>query len=167
MNCLKGATEKIGINLDGPYTFQDFQILRANANEMTCFDDKHFDVVLCNAVLEHDRFFWKSVAEIKRVTKPGGLIVIGTPGYSEFPARPFWSKMKQVLVRIFGKVRLLDPIYWMLRSTPTIEIHNAPGDYYRFSPQAFRELLFEGMIEVDVHTIMVPPIIIGAGVKAK
>jgi len=52
------------------------------------------------------------------------------------------------------------------RATITFEIHAAPGDYYRFSPQAFKEVLFDGMDAVEVRTIMLPPRIIGAGIKA-
>src|SRR5712692_8128073 len=86
MNSIRNATEKIGINLDGPHAYRDFTILNGNSNQMQCFDDGRFDVVLCNAVLEHDKFFWKTLAEMRRVTKPGGLVVIGTPGYTQLPA---------------------------------------------------------------------------------
>src|SRR5215831_19116763 len=85
MESLRNATEKIGINLDGPAEYKDFRILRGNANCMECFDDNRFDTVLCNATLEHDKYFWKTVAEMKRVTKPKGLIVIGAPGYAWLP----------------------------------------------------------------------------------
>src|SRR5262245_31372980 len=64
MKSIASATEKIGINLDGPYEYQDFTILKGNANAMDCFSDGQFDTVLCNAVLEHDPFFWKTLAEI-------------------------------------------------------------------------------------------------------
>ena len=89
MKSLQNATEKIGINLDGPYKYKDFYIVKGNANSMTCFEDNKFDTVLCNAMLEHDKFFWKTISEIRRVTKPGGLIVIGAPGYIEFPIEKF------------------------------------------------------------------------------
>ncbi len=86
MKSLESATEKVGINLNGPHEFEDFRIYKGNANCMDCFEDERFEVVLCNAMLEHDKYFWKTVAEIKRVTKPGGLIVIGVPGYKYFKA---------------------------------------------------------------------------------
>lgn len=167
MRSIRHATEKIGINLDGPYTYKDFKILRGDANEMCCFDENQFDVVLCNAVLEHDKFFWKTLAEIRRVTKPGGLVVIGTPGYIQFPARRSAAKAKQLCLSALGRIGFLNRLYWFLRSTPTIEIHNAPGDYYRFSTQSFREVFFEGMSDVEVYAIMFPPIIIGVGVNLK
>ena len=81
MKSLDGASEKVGINLNGPYEFRDFRIPKGNANAMECFEDERFDVVRCNAMLEHDPYFWKSIAEIKRVTRPGGLIIICVPGY--------------------------------------------------------------------------------------
>ena len=56
-----------------------------NANDMHMFDDRSFDLVLCNATLEHDKRFWLSVAEMKRVLRPGGLLVIGVPGYVKDP----------------------------------------------------------------------------------
>lgn len=46
-------------------------------------------------------------------------------------------------------------------------MHATPGDYYRFSPQAFREVFFKGTDDVEVRTIMLPPRIIGAGTKRK
>ena len=76
MKCLANATEKIGINLNPPAKFADFEIVQGNANDMSMFPDARFDTVLCNAMLEHDQFFWKTAAEIRRVTKPGGLIVL-------------------------------------------------------------------------------------------
>jgi hypothetical protein len=57
MKSLKGAHKKIGINLDGPYTYKDFEILKVNANDMSCFGDNLFGTVVTNATLGHDRFF--------------------------------------------------------------------------------------------------------------
>jgi ubiquinone/menaquinone biosynthesis C-methylase UbiE len=83
MKSLKGAHKKIGINLDGPYTYKDFEILKVNANDMSCFGDNLFGTVVTNATLEHDRFFRKTLSEIKRVTRSGELIVIGVPGFTK------------------------------------------------------------------------------------
>jgi len=145
---LAGVTEKIGINKAGASRFKDFSILNVDANAMTCFPDQRFDTVLCNSVLEHDRFFWKTLAEIHRVTKTGGLIVIGTPGYTKQRPRGI----------LFGGDALR-------HSTLTLGIHNFPGDYYRFSEQTFREVFFEGMKDVVIRTVLVPPRIIGAGIR--
>ena len=163
MRSLEKATEKIGINLDGPYEFMDFKILKGNANSMDFFDNEQFDAVLCNAMLEHDKHFWKTMAEIKRVSKTGALIVIGAPGYIYFRS--------ERLKLIFRKIPLIRKLglnqYFNLFFTATItfQIHGAPGDYYRFSPQTFKDVFFEGMKNVEVRSIMLPPRIIGFGIK--
>ena len=166
MKSLRNATEKVGLNLEGPAEYRDFKILRGNTNRMDCFADSRFDAVLCNATLEHDPYFWKSVAEMKRVTKPGGLIVIGTLGYVWFPLERFKRRLQGLqripLVRwILAHKNML----WLLHGTLTIDVHDAPGDYYRFSLQTFREVFFGGMCDVEVYSVMVPPIIIGSGIK--
>lgn len=141
MRSLAHTREKIGVNLDGPHTHRDFSILEVNSNHMTCFEDDRFDAVLCNSVLEHDKYFWKTLSEIKRVTRPGGLIVLGSPGYGES------------LIGFFTNY------------TTTLKIHDFPRDYYRFSLQAFEDIFFADMSEVEIYTIMRPPRIIGAGIK--
>lgn len=141
LRSLASVNEKIGINLDGPFTHKDFSILKVNSNNMTCFENDRFDACLCNSVLEHDKYFWKTLSEIRRVTRPGGLIVLGTPGYSESP---------------FG---------FLTKATITLKVHNYPRDYYRFSLQAFEDIFFEKMSGVEIHTIMRPPRIIGAGIN--
>lgn len=163
MKSLENTTEKVGINLNGPHEFKDFKIHKGNANSMNFFENERFDVVLCNAVLEHDKYFWKTLAEIKRVTKPGGIIVIGAPGYKYFKA----EKLKLVLRRIPIVRNLIKNQYLNLFFTGTItfQIHAAPSDYYRFSPQAFKEVLLEDLDNVKVHSIMLPPRIIGVGTK--
>jgi SAM-dependent methyltransferase len=156
--CLAHVKSKTGINLDGPHSYRDFRILRADANCMPCFPDESFDAVLCNSVLEHDKYFWKSIHEIHRVTRPGGLIVIGVPAYAEHRA----SRLGRVLRRIGIFSALLDSLD---ASTLTLRTHHFPADYYRFSPQTVQEVLLEGLIETQSHTVMLPPRVIGVGVK--
>ena len=160
---LNGVTEKIGINMEGASRFKDFTILQANANDLTRFPDQRFDAVLCNATLEHDRFFWKTLAEIRRVVRVGGLVVIGAPGYVQLPIE---SKIRRFFYQLARLTRRTDG-WFVQHSTLTFAVHNFPGDYYRFSEQAFREVFFEGMTEIVMRTIMVPPRIIGVGFRAK
>ena len=137
---LANATEKIGVNLEGPSEYKDVKILKANGNCLTCFDDARFDAVLCNAVLEHDRYFWKTVAEIKRVTKPGGWVVIGVPGYIALKAEMYKSVLRKIpLLRRLKSHQYLSGLF---NSTVTFQVHNHPGDYYRFSAQAISECMF-------------------------
>jgi SAM-dependent methyltransferase len=114
--------------------------VQGNANDMGMFEDESFDLVISNATLEHDKHFWLSVGEMHRVLAPGGLLIIGTPGYVENPERDR------------GK------------ATDTYRVHFR-FDYYRFSSQAFREVFFAGMEDVAVQSILHPPRIIGLGFK--
>ncbi|MFC1856616.1 methyltransferase domain-containing protein [Thermodesulfobacteriota bacterium] len=166
MESLQNVTEKIGINLDGPYCYKDFEILKVNANAMDCFKDNSFDTVLCNSVLEHDKFFWKTISEIKRVTKSKGLVVIGTPGYTLYRIEKQVKKTKSKVKSVPALKKVVLPWYlsWILTGTLTLRVHNHPGDYYRFSPQAFKEVFFEGMKDVHIATILLPPRIIGSGI---
>lgn len=160
MKCLQNAKERIGIDLSGPKTFEAFKIVKGDANNMTCFEDNKFDTILCNAMLEHDKFFWKTISEIKRVAKKGGLIVIGVPGFKDCLVGKYTRK-------ILRKIPLMNRYFNMFTSsTITYEIHDAPGDYYRYSPQALKEVFFEGLKDVDIYSVMIPPRIIGSGVKA-
>jgi SAM-dependent methyltransferase len=159
MKCLSQVPKKIGLNIVGPFLYKGIQIVQGNANAMTCFADGAFDTVLCNAMLEHDKYFWKTTAEIKRVTRPGGLVIIGVPGYIEYPME---KRVQRLLARIPG---LRNHVDWLTDSTITFRIHNQPGDYYRFSPQAVKEVFFENMSQIEIHSIMVPPRIIACGIK--
>lgn len=163
MKSLENASEKVGINLDGPYEFLDFKIFQGNSNSMDLFNDERFDVVLCNALIEHDKYFWKTLAEIKRITKPGGTIIIGAPGFKYFKLENLKRVLRKIpLIRSLNKNQYLNMFF---TSTITFQIHNCPGDYYRFSQQAFEEVLFEDFENVEVNTIMSPPRIVGFGTK--
>ncbi len=156
LESLRAATGKVGVNLDGPAAYRDFAILKADANDLTCFDDGTFDTVLCNAVLEHDLRFWKSLEEMRRVTRSGGLIVIGVPGFVESGPGKWLARIRRV------------PVIRALRagvSTPVLRFHGYPSDYYRFSPRAVTDLFMEGLRDVRVFSHMKPPRIIGSGFK--
>ena len=163
--CLKSLAncrEKIGINLDGPSTYGDFKILKANANDLSCFPDGKFDTVLCNAVLEHDPFFWKSLEEMRRVTRSGGLIVIGVPGFVKLRLENRrWYIGRIPLIRTLFP-RFIDSLR---ASTLILQVHYYPSDYYRFSAQAVAEVFMRGLKDIRVFSHMVPPRIIGSGIK--
>ena len=161
---LQTINEKVGVNLDGPYVFKDFVFHRWNANKMDLFADNYFSVILCNAMLEHDKFFWKTLREINRIAKPGGLVVIGTPGYSKNPLEKF--KQRFCGQSWYKKVKSNKRLNFILSSTLTLEVHGAAfGDFYRFSSDAYKYVFFEGYNEVEIIEVMQPPRIIGLGHK--
>jgi SAM-dependent methyltransferase len=156
---LAGATGRIGINLEGPSQFGGFEIVGGNANAMPGFADGSFDLVLCNAVLEHDPRFWLTLGEIRRVLRVGGIAMIGVPGYvrGSTPA----AKLAGVLGRAVRSA-WLDGI---AASTPVLHVHDFPGDYYRFGEQAMREVFFDGYEVLEQRAVMTPPRLIGVGRK--
>lgn len=163
MRALANVTEKVGVDLAGPYEFKDFKVVKANGNCMDCFHDARFDAVLCNAVLEHDKYFWKTVSEIKRVTKPGGWILFGVPGFERLKLEAYKRVLASIpFVRKLASYRYMGLLF---HSTATFQVHNHPGDYYRFSRQAVAEVLLDGLEQVEVHSIMLPPRLIGVGRK--
>lgn len=53
------------------------------------FGENHFDVVLCNHVLEHVADDIKAMSEIHRVLKPGGWAILQVPFFSPVPDLTF------------------------------------------------------------------------------
>ena len=159
---LASAKSRTGVNLDGPHACDGFDIKKGNANAMPEFADGSFDAVLSNATLEHDPRFWLSLAEMKRVLKPGGLLVIGIPGYGAMNSLPL-AGLARVLKNIPAFRRMSDA---MRASAPTIGVHNYPGDYYRFSEQAVQEVFLDGCEDCDVMRVLEPPRFIGIGRKS-
>jgi len=165
MPCLRGATERVGINFDTTEGLVDGnRMVRGNANDMSCFPDGSFDAVLSNATLEHDACFWKTVAEIQRVAKPNAFILIGVPGYAGMgpgcfaPPGSWLSRLTHIVAKYFKPDVLL-------AGTVTLGEHFYPGDYYRFSVQAVKEVLLGGLDMVSTRMVMNPPRIIGWGRK--
>lgn len=134
------AAERYSLNLKQMPSRGGITAVTGTANRMDPFADASFDLVLCNATLEHDRRFWLSVEEMRRVLEPGGLLVIGVPGFVK------------------------DPEHDRGRWTRTYRVH-FDFDYYRFSDQAVREVFFESMERVETSVVGMPPRIIGYGWK--
>ena len=154
---LRGAPSRIGVNQAPACRHGGFEILQADANDMACFPGGTFDTVVCNSTLEHDPFFWLGLAEMRRVARAGALLVVGVPGYTKRTATP---RLRRLAGHFPWLRHRLAP--W-LAGTETLAIHEMPGDYYRFSLQAVREVFFEGCADVEVKELLVPPRIVGAG----
>jgi hypothetical protein len=84
------------------------------------------------------------------------LIVLGVPAFGAAPRRR--------LLRALRRMPLLAPrVESALASTPTLLPHHFPGDFYRFSAQAMREVLLDGLEAVEVCSVLSPPRVIGSG----
>lgn len=158
---LASAGSRIGVNLDGAGEFDGFTIVEGNANDLSQFSDGSFDLVLSNATLEHDPHFWLSISEMKRVLGAGGVMVIGVPGYNADGER--MGHIRRILRRRIGIASArLD---WLVSGTLTYCVHDAPGDYYRFSAQAMTSVFLDGMTNPDVFSVLQPPRLIGSAIK--
>jgi len=152
---LRGC-ERIGVNIEGDVSFDGFPIIACNSNDMPMFADGHFDCVLTNATIEHDPFFWKTCAEVRRVLRPGGVAVIGGPGFT--------METSTQALGLKSPWQGQADLEWE-KCAVTYRYHTAPDDYYRFSPSAFRDVVFEGFSDVTITSLMVPPRLIGHGVR--
>jgi len=101
-----------------------------NCNAME-FMDGEFDCVMSCSMLEHDRFFWKSTSEIRRVLKKGGTFIVGVPIFMSLPTD---LRMTTLTYARHGMA------------------YNA--DFYRFSKQAVREVFFEGYSQVTDEVLV-------------
>jgi SAM-dependent methyltransferase len=118
------------------------QFIRCNSQNMRgVFADGQFATVLCNAVIEHDKYFWRSLDEMKRVLAPGGILAIGAPGYI---AR---RQLKDNVVN--DKLK---------KATITFDLHSTP-DYWRFSRMAFKEVICEGLEVLEISVVGRVPVL--------
>ena len=131
--------ERWCINLVEQPTDTGIQHVVGSSNDMHMFKDNSFDLVMSCAVHEHDQKFWLSIAEMHRVLRPGGLLVVCVPGFAKRPED-------------HGA------------ATATYRVHYR-FDYYRFSRRAVREVFFEGFDKVQVRAVLDPPRMIGHGFK--
>lgn len=73
------------------------------------YDNGFFNVVISTEMLEHDPYFWKSIAEMERVLKPGGWMFITTRGigfpFHEHP-QDFWRFTPDAITHLFQMVDL-------------------------------------------------------------
>lgn len=68
---------------------RQFGDVRTAPVEECPFPDAHFDVVVCHHVIEHVPEPERAIAELRRVLRPGGRLVLGTPDFDSGAARRF------------------------------------------------------------------------------
>jgi|SRR5271165_3224901 len=158
---------RVGANLAVARPYPGLDLVQVAADGLAAFADASFDAVLCNSVLEHDAHFWRTRDGMLRVARPGALIAIGVPGYADLPPPPMLRLARRAARLPFMASLLARAAPGWEAATPTLVVHNYPGDYYRFSEQAMREVLLAGCRDVAIRVAMRPPRIIGFGWRAE
>jgi SAM-dependent methyltransferase len=120
------------------------ELVVGNSNELSQFAEGEFDCIMSCSVLEHDKYFWRSVDEIRRILAPGGLFIVGVPIYMTLPTD-------------------------MKNTTLTFRRHGLAynSDFYRFSEQCVREVVLDGMdLGQEVLVRRYPnPYFVASGIK--
>jgi SAM-dependent methyltransferase len=156
---LATSQRRFGLNIQAQKSAHGFEIITGNANDMAMLPTASVDTVLCNSVLEHDARFWLTLAEIHRVLRPGGLFVVGVPGYSEHRrASPFTRLMAKILP-VNSRAGLA--LQARAATTPTLLVHRYPRDYYRFGADAIRHVFLADMEMLAIEEVMIPPRFVG------
>lgn len=95
----------VGLDLDpGP----NVDIVPADPYQWSEIPDRSFDAVITGQMLEHNPYFWITLAEITRVTKPGGLVCLIAPsaGFTHRYPLDCWRFFPDAASAMFGYVGL-------------------------------------------------------------
>lgn len=151
---LERLETKVGVNLFISGKYKDIEVIKADARELP-FPNLSFDLIVCASTLEHIPNFWVACGEMKRVLNSGGVMIVSVPGFVDSPAGNKFRRISQ-------KMHLPDLFQ---RGTPTMRIHDAPHDYYRFSISCVKEVVMSGLEVSKTWSIMNPPRIYSIGSK--
>ena len=103
-----GPAEYVGIDIrPGP----GVDVICDAGDLVARFGENAFDIVISTELLEHARDWRRIVSNIKRVTKPDGLLIVSTRSYGvDFHRRPFdyWRYEKADFTAIFSDVLVED-----------------------------------------------------------
>lgn len=59
-----------------------------NGYDWSNVPSNYFDVAISGQAFEHDKFFWKTLENIKRIIKPNGIVIIIVPSKGDFHQYP-------------------------------------------------------------------------------
>lgn len=68
--------------------------IRVGSIEDCPYEDAAFDVVLCHHVIEHLEDPLRGLRELRRVLRPGGFLVLGTPDFDSGAARRYRERYR-------------------------------------------------------------------------
>jgi len=121
--------------------------VQANVEEPLPFEDESFDAVVVGELLEHLQFPDALVAEIRRVLRPGGVVVGSVPNAFRIQSRLRFLRGHPpeddpTHLRMFSP----DAMRQLLGAFEDIEIHFVGGRYVRLDARLFaRDLVFIGI----------------------
>lgn len=123
-----------------------------NPNDMRAlYKDRQFSTVIWNGAMAHDKCFWRTVEEIKRVLAPGGILIAVAPGFgskSRFGLKVVGPKGSEIA-----------------NATVTARAHAYSPDYWRVSQQAMKQIILDGFDIREVRTALLMPRVFGVGAK--
>jgi SAM-dependent methyltransferase len=119
----------------------DGVVFRQCAIDSIPFDDEQFDVVLIRSVLEHVDDPERTFAELARVTKPGGRVLIYLPNKWDYVS---------VVARVSGPLKK-----WLLRTVVRPRWDDYPVRYRCNTRRAIRRLAAQSGFTVD-HFMPLP-----------
>jgi SAM-dependent methyltransferase len=103
-----GPAEYVGIDIrPGP----GVDVVCDAGDLVETFGENAFDVVISTELLEHARDWRRIISNIKRVTKPNGVMIVSTRSYGvDFHRQPFdyWRYQKEDFEAIFSDVAVED-----------------------------------------------------------
>ena len=94
----KGGDFNYGIILnENKWTYQgldmregnNIDIVVENPYEWSEIEDESYDLIVSGQAFEHIEFFWLTLDEIKRVLKPGGLLILIVPSSGPVHKNPY------------------------------------------------------------------------------
>lgn len=99
-DAITNYAEFVGVDfVDG----KDVDIVMDGHDLSKKWEKPYFDLVTCCETFEHDRAFWLTLKEMKKVLKPGGYLLITAPGMN-FPQHDFPSDYYRFLPGAFTEV---------------------------------------------------------------
>ena len=93
--------------------FSDFANFRTcGITDLAVYEGKEFDLVTCSEVLEHIKEYGRereALIQLRKVLKPGGMLVLGTPNDEMLPNHGFsFREMEDLLKEVFSQYLILE-----------------------------------------------------------
>jgi SAM-dependent methyltransferase len=147
MNFKNDAKEVTGIDLDTGVLANPFlhRAVHGSVYDLAGLDEKKFDVVICNSVMEHIDDPVRFVDALSRVLKPGGYFLGKTPNRNHY-------------MPLVARITPLSFHKWYNRKRGRPEEHTFPT-YYRMNTPRRVKALFRnrGFEDPDIEMIEGPP----------